>query len=126
MKNPDGNGGRFGLDIYGGKGIIAIRFAGNVPVSWLKDPTWAPRSHDADWRPLPNAPESVTKDARKERNKPITDDLIAAIEENRLPAVSMQDGRRAQEMIQAVFESHVQGGRVKLPLEQRTHPLTRW
>ena len=29
-------------------------------------------------------------------------------------------------MIQAVFESCVQGTRVTLPLTNRTHPLTRW
>jgi hypothetical protein len=66
------------------------------------------------------------KDLQRERNRIIADDLIAAIEEDRRPAFSIHDGLASWEMIQAVFESCVQGTRVTLPLTNRTHPLTRW
>jgi predicted dehydrogenase len=130
VKNPDGNGGRFGIDIYGSRGVVSIRIPPDdlgVNVQWFDGSPWAPGKKSAGWRPLPNAPVVQVKDKNLERNKIITDDLIAAIEENRRPAISIQDGLRSWEMTQAVFESCVQGGgRVALPLVNRSHPLKRW
>jgi hypothetical protein len=65
-------------------------------------------------------------DPRNGRNAPLIDDLIAAIEEDREPAVSLKSGRDAHEMIQSTFDAYVQGKRVALPLQERTHPLKRW
>lgn len=129
MKNSDGNGGRFGIDIYGTRGVIAIRIPqgdSTVSVHWLDDPTWAPGAKGVAWKPLPDAPVVEMKDPHRERNRVITDDLIAAIEEDRRPVYSMHDGLASWEMIQAVFDSCVQGGRVAMPLAERSHPLTRW
>lgn len=129
MKNPDGNGGRFGLDLHGSRGIVSVRVLpgdNNASVHWFGDPSWAPGKDAAHWAPLPDAPVVEMKDLQRERNKIITDDLIAAIEEDRRPAFSIHDGLASWEMIQAVFESCVQGGRVALPLADRSHPLTRW
>jgi len=130
MKNPDGNGGRFGIDIYGSRGVVSIRVLPDdlgVNVQWFDGPLWAPGRKSAGWKPLPDAPVVQVKDKHRERNKIITDDLIAAIEEDRRPAISIQDGLRSWEMTQAVFESCVQGGgRVALPLAKRSHPLKRW
>jgi len=126
MSNPHGNGGRFGLDLYGSKGIVTIRIGAVPAVYWIDDPTWAPGGREAAWKPLPGAPDCSALEQPRQRNKPIVDDLIAAIEEGREPAVSLRDGRIAQEMIQAVFASHVQGQRVAIPLEKRAHPLKGW
>ncbi|NLY00934.1 MAG: Gfo/Idh/MocA family oxidoreductase [Rhodopirellula sp.] len=129
MKNPDGNGGRFGIDIYGSRGVVSIRVPrgdNTVSVRWFDDSTWAPGGEDAGWKPLPEAPVVEVKDLHRERNRIITDDLIAAIEEDRRPAFSMHDGLASWEMIQAVFDSCVQGGRVAIPLTGRSHPLKRW
>lgn len=129
---PDGNGGRWGLDIYGSKGIIKLRFddpnnVDGIPnVSYLPDPSWAPGMSGAEWAPLPGAPEVTMENPKVDRNAPIVDDLIAAIEEDRLPEVSMQDGRTAYEFIQGTYAAHVNGGRVALPLSERTHPLKNW
>ena len=54
----------------------------------------------------------------------IVRDLIRSIEEDGQPLGSIYEGRGATEMIVAVFESHRQGGPVKLPLENRNNPLT--
>ncbi len=129
MKNPDGNGGRFGLVIYGSRGAISIRVLPDdlaVTAQWFDGSQWAPGRKGAGWKPLPDAPVRQVKDKYRERNKIITDDLIAAIEEDRRPIYSVQDGLMSWEMIQAVFESCVQGGRVNLPLADRSHPLKRW
>ena len=129
MKNPDGNGGRFGIAIYGSRGVISIRvLPGDLAVSahWFDGSVWAPGRKGAGWKPLPDAPIVEVKDKYRERNKIITDDLIAAIEEDRRPVYSVQDGLTSWEMTQAVFDSCVQGGRVALPLADRSHPLKRW
>ncbi len=129
---PDGNGGRWGLDICGSKGIIQARFddpkkTDGIPtVTYLADPSWAPGMTGLAWAPLPGAPEVVMKNPENDRNAPIIDDLIAAIEEDRLPQTSLQDGRTAYEFIQGVFAAHILGGRVALPLATRTHPLKDW
>lgn len=129
MKNPDGNGGRFGIDVYGSRGVVSIRvLPGDLAVSanWFDGSLWAPGRNSAGWKPLPDAPVVQVKDQYRQRNKIITDDLIAAIEEDRRPVFSAHDGLASWEMTQAVFESCVQGGRVALPLANRSHPLNRW
>ena len=130
MKNPDGNGGRFGIDIYGSRGVVSIRVLPDdlkVNVQWFDGPLWAPGRKSKGWKPLPDAPVVQVKDKHRERNQIITDDLIAAIEEDRRPKISIQDGLMSWEMTQAVFESCIQGGaRVALPLANRSHPLKRW
>ena len=86
MLNPDGNGGRFGIDIYGSRAVLSIRIPhgdSTVRVQWLENSTWS----DGGWKPLPDAPSVAMKDPHRERNRIITDDLIAAIEEDRRPAL---------------------------------------
>ena len=51
--------------------------------------------------------------------------LLAAVEGRGAPLSSGEDGRAALEMILAVYESHLSGERVALPLSRRTHPLQR-
>jgi predicted dehydrogenase len=52
--------------------------------------------------------------------------LMAAVENGAEPVASGHNARAALEMILAVYESHAAGQRIALPLEDRTHPLTRW
>jgi predicted dehydrogenase len=59
-------------------------------------------------------------------NQALVGDLLAAVEAGRPPVSSGHDGRAALEMIMAAYESHIQQERVRLPLEQREHPLSRW
>ena len=149
MFTKEGPGGRWGLDIYGTKGVISIKMdtfsrkPGVKPteeevlnsivpeVLWLDDSGWIPRT-GADgtplsaWKALPEAPVIAITDQKRDRHAPIVADLVAAIEEDRLPATSLQDSARAQEMVQAVFDAYVAGKRVALPLELRDHPLKRW
>jgi predicted dehydrogenase len=124
--NRDGNGGRWGLDFYGSKGIITLRM-GPVPrLRLLRDPSWAPGVDGPGWALLPGAPEVNLADGRVGHYKFIVDDLMDAIVEDRRPAVSVQDARAAHEMIQGVWASHVNGARVSLPVKQREHPLENW
>jgi len=124
-RQTDGNAGRWGLDLYGTKGIVIIRFEtqGGTKARVLRDPAWAPGMGEAACEPLPDIPAETELAGAPDRYAAITNDLIAAIREDRAPKVSLQDGRAAHEMIQAVFAAHLRGGRVAMPLAERAHPL---
>jgi hypothetical protein len=49
--------------------------------------------------------------------------LIAAIQEDRQPECNVYEARNTVEMIAAVFESHMQGRPVNMPLQKRSNPL---
>lgn len=124
MRTRDGGPGHWGMDIYGAKGMILIRMDVAPHIKWLDDPTWTPGLTGKAWQDLPDMPEFEIKEERTERHKWLVDDLMDAIETGRRPVAGLHDGRIAQEMIQGVFQSWVEGGGpVKLPLEQRSHPL---
>jgi phytoene dehydrogenase-like protein len=106
--------------------VVSIRQNENANVYLLRDPSWAPGGKNLAWQPLPEAPSSEMKQPERERYAPIINDLIAAIQENRRPAVSLQDGRDSLEMVQAAYDAYLHGGRIEMPLKERTHPLKRW
>jgi predicted dehydrogenase len=121
VKGAEGGGSRWGVDLYGTKGAISIRMAPVPPVRRMASETWT-----GEWQSLPDAPEVVSPESPVGHYKPIVDDLIESIEQDREPFTSVQSGRGAHEFIQAVWESQANGGRVAMPLKQRTHPLERW
>jgi predicted dehydrogenase len=125
VKAPSGNTDRWGLDIYGTGGIMTIRYTAKPTVHVLRDPTWTPGATGAAWELPPDMPEVALR-GPVDHYRPIIDDLIAAIEEDREPEVSIKHGRDAQAMVQAVWEAPLHGGRVAMPLERRDHPLGRW
>ena len=123
MKNKEGNGGRFGLNIYGTKGVVTMRW-GLLPQCYvLHDSSWAPGAKDISWQPLPGTSEQPARQASEQRYQNIVSDLLLAIAEDREPAVSLQDGRDTLELIHAVFAAHFAGGRIRIPLQERAHPL---
>ena len=129
---PGGSGSLFGFEVYGSKGIISVRNlpSGNMLV--YPHSRWIPGSDD-EWRPV------VIEDWEREQqergvsstalsNRIIVNELIRAVEEHRDVVVSSSgsDARAALEMIMAVHESHRQGERVYLPLENRENPYEVW
>ena len=126
VKNPDGNQNRWGMEIYGTKGIVSVRMGPVPDVHVLKNPSWAPGETPIGWERIP-APESgPSRHEQVGHYAPIVDDLIESIEQDREPFTSVQANRDAMSMIQAVWELAVQQGRVTFPLKERTHPLGRW
>lgn len=122
--SEDGNGGRWGLDIFGSRGIVTIRPDVQPMIGLLRDPSWSPFGRNRNWEALPGAPAEVeSPNPRAARYTPIVDDLLLAIQQDREPRVSLQDGLSSLEMIQAVYESHMQQARVSFPLKNRSHPL---
>jgi predicted dehydrogenase len=123
-----GPGGRFGLQIFGSKGIIDLTTGGLPPVFLCEDPAWAPGRTKKPWIPISSegvgVPETRKDGGLHLGNVLIVTDLIDAIEKDRQPHGSMYDGRAALEMILAAYESHRARGPIDLPLKNRKHPLT--
>ncbi len=123
-----GSPSRFGLQIYGSRGVIEI-VTGHLPAcKILLDPSWSPGRSGTAWQNITSAGignDEPLKDAGLHGgNLLAVKDLISAIEEDRQPQGSVYEARGATEMILAIFEAQRLGRQVKLPLENRKHPLT--
>jgi len=119
---------RFGLQIFGTKGILTMT-TGALPEIWfVEDPSWQPGPNKARWKRISSAgidkPETLSDPNHSFGNHLIALDLIQAIETNTQPKGSMYDGRAALEMILAVYESHRLNAPVSFPLKNRRHPLS--
>jgi predicted dehydrogenase len=127
-RNQAGDPRRFGLQIFGSKGIVELFTGHLVPGYFLADSSWSPGRTNSQWVPIssngPGKPESLDGGSLHSGNVAAVKDLIASIEEDRLPLGNVYNAAGATEMIHAVFESHRQGGPVELPLKNREHALT--
>lgn len=119
---------RFGVQIFGSKGIIEIYPGYPGDVCFLPDPSWSPGRTGRKWLPVTSAgvdkPEPLKDGGLHAGNVAAVKDLIAAIEGGREPECNIREVRTATEMIVAVFESHRLGRPVSVPLENRRNPLT--
>jgi len=127
-RRANGGGRRFGLQICGSKGIIEIG-TGYLPyVYYLPDPSWSPGRTAKKWLPVSSVgvgKEEPYKDASHVAGNVVAcRDLIAAVEEDRLPECNQYEARTTVEMIAAVFESHRLGRPASMPLKNRQNPLT--
>lgn len=121
-------GNRFGLQIFGSKGVVEI-LTGHLPsVSYLDDPSWSPGRSGRTWQSVSSAgvgkPEPHVDGGLHAGNILACQDLLKAIQEDRQPEASVYEGRLTVEMIVAVFESQRKGCPVNFPLETRENPLT--
>ena len=119
---------RFGLAIYGSKGILTTTMTAFPEVWFVEDPSWQPGRSKARWKQISSEgidkPEPITDPNQRQCNRLIALDLIRAIETGSRPQGSMYDGRAALEMILAIYESHRHNAAVPLPLTNRQHPLS--
>ena len=123
-----GSPSRFGLQIFGTRGVIEMTSGYLKPAYLLKDAAWSPGRSGGKWQPVTTAgigkPETNKEATLHRGNLAAVNDLIDAIEKDRQPISSVYDARAATEMIVAVFESHRQQGPVSFPLKNRKNPLT--
>ncbi len=130
VQNAGTKAGGFGIQIIGTEGIIDLRIDAEPLAHILAGSPFGPSPKPRTWVPI-----SVDGIGKSEPDKAIRDtvgghlgpgrDLIAAIEENRAPLCSAEDGRVTLEMILGVFESQrLNGQRVSLPLKNRANPLS--
>jgi predicted dehydrogenase len=119
---------RFGLAIFGTKGVVQLT-TGSLPAAYfLDDPSWFPGRSKVAWQEITSAgvgkPEPLKDGGLGLANQWIVQNLIEAIEKDRQPLDSIYDGRAALEMILAVYESHRVKRPIEIPLKNRQHPLT--
>ena len=124
----DGVSKRFGLQVYGSKGILTMTMGALPEVWFVEDPSWQPGRSKARWTQISSGgigkPESRSERNHSLGNRLIALDLIRAIETDTQPKGSAYDGRAALEMILGVYESHRLKGPVGLQLKNRRHPLS--
>jgi predicted dehydrogenase len=117
-----------GVDVVGTKGSIAVRGAVEKVIYRRQGHTFA--GHDP-WQPVtvPTEPAyAIDYDAQGGMllSRGMVRKLIEAIEAERSPVSSGEDGLAALELIMATYQSHRQGVPVTLPLAERRHPLEVW
>ncbi len=129
VRGKGGNPARFGLQLFGSKGVIEV-VTGYLEPAWiLKDPSWSPGRSGANWQPISSngigKPETLSGRGLGGGNVAAVKNLLQAIETDKQPECNMYEGRGVVEMILSVFESHRQGKTVPLPLATRENPLAR-
>ncbi len=122
-----GAGTRFGLHLYGSKGVVHVATGGLGSAYFLDNPSWSPIKVKTQWQEISSAglgkPEPIKDGGLGMGNTWIVKDLIEAIEKDRQPLGSAYDGRSALEMIMGIYESFRVGTSVSIPLKNRKHPL---
>lgn len=129
QRRAGGGDGRFGVQIFGSRGVIEV-LTGYLPsVKLLEDAAWSPGRSGAKWKNVTTAGVDEPEPLKPEGgplhpgNVVAMNDLLDAIERQREPKCGPTEARATVEMISAVFESHRVGGPVDMPLANRRHPL---
>ena len=127
MGGPTGTPSRFGIQIFGSKGIIEVLMGSLPDVKLLEDPSWSPGRSGKMWVNVSSegvGAEEPLKDASLHAGNVLAvKDLIAAVEDDREPEANIYEARLTVEMIASVFESHRVNGTVSFPLKNRDNPL---
>jgi predicted dehydrogenase len=122
----------FGLELVGETGQLSLRGGFAKRLLRYPRPYINPGAAYDHWQPVitPNTQpgdvpgEQVDSTTLVQRaNHRIVAELLDAIEHDREPAGSGERAHAALELIQAIAAAHAAGGRITLPLQQRTHPF---
>lgn len=128
VRSRGGNPTRFGLQVYGSKGIIELQSGYLRPAFLLQDPSWSPGRSGRTWQTITSdgidKPESRTDGSYEGGHIAAISDLIHAIETESETKCSVEDCRGVVQMTAAIYESQRVGGPVALPLKTRRNPLT--
>lgn len=119
---------RFGVQIFGSKGVAEVTFGFPAMCYILRGRSWNPARDKANWLPVTSngidKPETFESKGIETGNMIAVRDLLRAINEQRQPYCGVYDARWTIEMISAVFESHRLNWPVSFPLGQRENALS--
>ena len=129
MASPDTDRMRFGVYLYGSRGVIFVpnQISPDGQPRILRSPGWMPTA-TAGWEPIPltdPVPAASPLGVQHLSNVAMVRDLLDAAASGRQPMCSEIDGRWTVEMVAAVYQSHLTGRRLSLPLQDRTSGLDR-
>ena len=123
-----GGGPRFGVWIFGSKGVIELGTNYMPPAYLLPHTSWSVPRGKKNWLEITSAglgkAEPLKEVAPHHGNVAAVKDLIEAVEKDGKPVADITDARLALEMVVAVFESQRQGKPVAFPLANRKEPLS--
>ncbi len=130
MAEDGTSGAGFGLQLVGSGGIVNIQCDRDPLAHFVPGNPFAPSAESRPWNSISS--EGIGKpETRKEEVAAVHNhdaairDLLAAVEEDRVPLCGLKEGAETVEMICAVFESHRQNSAaVSLPLSQRENALS--
>jgi predicted dehydrogenase len=114
--------GHWGIELIGSKGAARILADLAARIFIRKAPAWSDAGTKIEWEPLDPALAAAEEPSGR-GNSRLVDDWLGAIESNREPACSGLAAMKAVEMVMAVYQAGLSGGRVSFPLKQRQHPL---
>ncbi|MBR2373063.1 MAG: Gfo/Idh/MocA family oxidoreductase [Lentisphaeria bacterium] len=138
---PDGEK-RMGLTVWGTEGALTLRYTGTrdlricrtfpVPIEddadftavSLPEPPEIPGAEKIDIRRCGANPENYAVRYFFENNRRAAWDLLQSIEKGTPLTAGVESAKDSLEMISGVYLSALKGCRIKLPLEERRHPLT--
>jgi hypothetical protein len=109
--------------------MLCLRGGGGSGLYLQRDPVWHPANDAGSWEEVRLTEEDcrvpgtdlVSADAQVW----MAQEMVNALREDRDHTCSGEAGRTVLEMIVGCYASQMAGGRVKLPLEDRVHPLQR-
>ncbi len=126
-RNMGSNPSRFGIKVFGTKGVIEMVTGYLNPGHILRNGSWSPGRSNSKWEQFTSAginqPEPLKGDASHSGNVAAVNDLFDSIEQDKQPKCGAYEARGTIEMIAAVFESHRQRGPVPIPMKNRKNPL---
>jgi predicted dehydrogenase len=117
-KNSITHGKRFGLTIYGSRGVMVIPGAHVPEIQVMESSEWA----GAPWKRL-EIPAGTRPASQQDAYHLMIADLMSAVEKDTEPVSGGRNARWTIEMAMSLYDSHKRGGRVSLPLANRSHPL---
>jgi len=106
-------GARFGVTLYGSKGLIYLPQT-SIPVDepyWLSGDAWVSKPGETNWKRIAYPPGTAFAN-RQLVNQAAALDLLEAVETGREPACSATDGLWTIEMVHGVYQSQFAGGKV--------------
>jgi predicted dehydrogenase len=127
-RGTGGSPSRFGIQVFGSKGIIEMESGYLTRAHILRDSSWSPGRSGKAWESITSAgigkTEPRTDGSYEGGHIAAITDLLDSIQKDRAPKCSAEDARKIVEMIAAVFESSRIGGPVDLPLKNRVNPFS--
>jgi predicted dehydrogenase len=115
----------YGFEVMGTEGRL---FWKQTQAWWLPTPHYVPDGEHDRWQPLPlelppGFDESRAGHAMEWYH---VDDFVRALDEDREPENSGEEGRHVLEVLMGILEASAYGTRINLPQIRRDHPLLRW
>jgi predicted dehydrogenase len=133
LSQPSGDDAGYGFDICGTEGTLALRRSVGTDLYLQRGRHRGPLAAQP-WEKIevdefaeldPPVKPGGIEGERLALQRRVLGDFLDAIVEDREPWSSGRDGLRALELSMAVWESHLTGQPLTLPLGDRTHPLER-